>query len=186
MIVKQEELDALKRAVEDRFGQVLSTPHDFANLSGQLIEAGNPLAVSTLKRQWGYVDGYNTVRPSTLNALARYVGCRDWQEFCDTLTDDDSSDFVMGDVVAMNTLAVGDRVEVRWKPGRRIVVQYLGQGRMRVVESERSKLKVGDTFSCAGMVNGERLVLTQVERVGSDQAQTYVCGKHGGIIARRL
>ena len=96
------------------------------------------------------------------------------------------SSFPTGDVVALSTLRVGDCVEVTWSPGRRIVVQNLGQGRMRVIESQRSKLAVGTAFSCSGFVNGEHLVLTQVETAGSDHSLTYVCGKHGGITARIL
>ena len=183
----QEYISALRQAVEEKLGQSVTSPTDFARLSDSLLAAlGESLSVSTLKRLWGYVDGYATVRTSTLNVLSRYVGCRDWNEFCQSLADNDGSSFPEGDVVAMSTLAIGDCVEVRWAPGRRIVVKNLGQWRMTVVESERSKLPVGTTFTCAGMVNGEPLTLTQVEIPGTDRAQTYVCGKHGGITARRL
>lgn len=183
----QEYIEKLRQAVEEKLGQSVTSPTDFARLSDSLLAAlGESLSVSTLKRLWGYVDGYATVRTSTLNVLSRYVGCCDWNEFCQSLADNDGSSFPEGDVVAMSTLAIGDCVEVRWVPGRRIVVKNLGQWRMTVVESERSKLPVGTTFTCAGMVNGEPLTLTQVEIPGTDRAQTYVCGKYGGITARRL
>ena len=183
----QEYISALRQAVEEKLGQSVTSPTDFARLSESLLAAlGESLSVSTLKRLWGYVDGYATVRTSTLNVLSRYVGCRDWNEFCQSLADNDGSSFPEGDVVAMSTLAIGDCVEVRWAPGRRIVVKNLGQWRMVVVENVRSKLLVGTTFTCAGMVNGERLTLTQVEIPGADRARSYVCGKHGGITARVL
>lgn len=183
----QEYIEKLRQAVEEKLGQSVTSPTDFARLSDSLLAAlGESLSVSTLKRVWGYVDGYATVRTSTLNILSRYVGCRDWNEFCQSLADNDGSSFPEGDVVAMSTLAIGDCVEVRWAPGRRIVVKNLGQWRMAVVENERSKLLVGTTFTCAGMVNGERLTLTQVEIPGADRARSYVCGKHGGITARVL
>ena len=178
-------IEALKRAVEEKFGQSVSSPTDFDRLHDSLQAAlGESLSMSTLKRMWGYVAGYASVRTSTLNTLARYVGCRDWQEFCDAQSNPDTSSFPAGDLVAVSTLAIGDRVEVTWSPGRRIVAQYLGQWRMCVVESERSKLQVGTRFTCSGIVNGERLTLTQVEMPGIAQAQTYVCGKRGGITAR--
>ena len=183
--MKQEQIVALKQAVENRYGQSLSSPTDFGRLCDQLsLSLGTSLSLSTVKRLWGYVAGYATVRVSTLDTLSRYVGCRDWQEFCATLEHPDVSSFPTGDVIALSTLTVGDIIEILWSPGRRIVVQYLGQGRLRVVESLRSKLTVGTTFSCAGIVNGERLTLTQVEIPGTDQALTYVCGKRGGITAR--
>lgn len=187
MKVSQQQLAALRSAVENHYGQTLNTPHDFMCLAGRLrAEGAGSLSMSTIKRLWGYVSGYETVYVSSLNVLSRYVGCRDWQEFCDTLNESDTSDFSLGEVVVLSSLKVGDEVEVRWHPGRRIVAKYMGQGRMRVVVSERSKLAVGDTFSCSGMVNGEQLVLTQLEHAGADQVLTYVCGKRGGITARKL
>ena len=187
MEVSQHQLEALRNAVENRYGQTLNSPHDFMCLGERLQNEGaGSLSVSTIKRLWEYVPGYKTVYVSSLNVLSRYVGCRDWQEFCETLTEADTSDFSLGEVVALSTLKVGDEVEVRWRPGRHIVVKYLGQGRMRVIASERSKLAVGDTFSCSGMVNGEPLVLTQLEHANADQVLTYVCGKLGGITARKL
>lgn len=183
----QEQLAALRQAVEDHYGQAINSPTDFAGLCDQLVLAqGEQISVSTLKRVWGYVTGYATIRVSTLNILSRYAGCRDWRDFCDTLANPDVSDFPAGDVVVLSTLKVGDNVEVKWSPGRRIVAQYLGQGRMRVIESQRSKLAVGTTFSCNGFVNGEQLILTQVETSSAEQALTYVCGKRGGITARIL
>ena len=187
MEMMQEQLAALRQAVEDRYGQAINSPTDFAGLCDQLALAqGEQISVSTLKRVWGYVTGYATIRVSTLNILSRYAGCRDWRDFCDTLANPDVSDFPAGDVVVLSTLKVGDNVEVKWSPGRRIVAQYLGQGRMRVIESQRSKLAVGTTFSCNGFVNGEQLILTQVETSSAEQALTYVCGKRGGITARIL
>jgi len=187
MEMMQEQLAALRQAVEDRYGQAINSPTDFAGLCDQLaLVQGEQISVSTLKRVWGYVTGYATIRMSTLNILSRYAGCRDWRDFCDTLANPDVSSFPTGDVVALSTLKVGDNVEVKWSPGRRIVAQYLGQGRMRVIESQRSKLTVGTTFSCNGFVNGEQLILTQVETSSADQAMTYVCGKRGGITARIL
>ncbi|MBR6284870.1 MAG: hypothetical protein IKR25_11350 [Muribaculaceae bacterium] len=184
---KEEQIEALKQAVEDQFGQSVSSPADFARLGDELRAVlDDSLSVSTLKRVWGYVAGYASVRTSTLNTLSRYVGCRDWQEFCDTLSKPRSSSFPDGDMVAMSALAIGDLVELTWAPGRRIVARYMGQGRMCVVENMRSKLMVGTTFTCAGMVNGERLMVTQVELPGTLESLTYVCGKHGGITARVL
>ncbi len=180
----QEQLAALRHAVEDRYGQSISSPSDFAGLCDHVaLVQGEQISLSTVKRLWGYVKGYSTIRASTLNILSRYAGCRDWRDFCDTLSNPDVSLFPTGDVVALSTLKVGDCVEVTWSPGRRIVVQNLGQGRMRVIESQRSKLAVGTTFSCTGFVNGEQLMLTQVETVDSDHSLTYVCGKRGGITA---
>ncbi|MBO7609258.1 MAG: hypothetical protein J6S96_03530 [Muribaculaceae bacterium] len=180
-------VERLRYDVEQRYGHQITGPHDFNELSDEIAAVTDErLSVSTLKRLWDYVKGYNTVRLATLGVLARYVGCRDWAEFCDTLTAEDTSGWHYAPVIPISTLKQGDRIEVTWHPGRRIVVQYMEQGRFRVLECERCKLAVDDTFSCIGMVCGEQLVLTQVQRIGSDCVKTYVCGKKGGIQARKL
>lgn len=182
-----EYVEALRRAIENKFGQSVSAPSEFERLRDSMFATlGETLSISTIKRVWGYVNGYESVRTSTLNTMARYVGFRDWKEFCETQANPDASTFPLQGVLVISTLAIGDRVEVTWSPGRRIVVQYMGQMRLCVVESERSKLTVGTKFTCSGMVNGERLTVTQVETPGAKQALVYTCGKHGGITARVL
>ena len=177
----------LRQDVERHFGHEVTGPHDFVELCDEIAAATNErISVSTLKRLWGYVEGYDSVRLSTLGVLARYVGCRGWSEFCDTLNSEETSEWNTESVIPVSTLRPDDRVEITWQPGRRMVAQYLGQGRFRVMERDRCKLVVGDTFSCAGMVCGERLVLTQVEHAGNNHVLTYVCGKKDGIQARKL
>ncbi len=67
----QDQLSALRQAVEDRYGQAINSPADFAGLCDQLaLVQGEQISVSTLKRIWGYVTGYSTIRVSTLNILS--------------------------------------------------------------------------------------------------------------------
>ena len=187
MSVNVEYIEKLREAVAQQYGKSIDSPSEFASLSAAIKDVTQlSLSTSTLERVWGYVKGYKTVRRNTLNVLSRYVGCRDWDEFCGTFSSTSVSDWGTTGTIALSSLNVGDRVEVRWSPGRRIVVRYLGQGKMCVEESIRSKLAVGDTFICAGMVNGDSLVLLQVMHAGKNEVMTYVCGKHGGIMAQKL
>ena len=76
------EVIQLRKDVEARFGTRPATPADFESLIAQIwLCLHENLALSTLERLWGYVEGANNTRLSTLNILARYVGSRDWNDY---------------------------------------------------------------------------------------------------------
>lgn len=79
----QQHIAALRESIETSVGKRIQTPKDFDYLS-QVIEEcqGEHISVSTLKRIWGYVASSSMPRRSTLNILAKQVGNRDWDDFC--------------------------------------------------------------------------------------------------------
>ena len=70
----------LRHCVEESANHRIKTSTDFTFLAGVIQERlGETVATSTLKRLWGYVDGYASTRESTLNILARFIGYPDWR-----------------------------------------------------------------------------------------------------------
>ena len=62
----------LRQMVEESVSRKMKTPADFQFLTGVIQErCRETLGVTTLKRIWGYIDGYDTLRFSTLSLLAR-------------------------------------------------------------------------------------------------------------------
>ena len=43
----------------------------------------------------------------------------------------------------------GEMLEVRWRPDRRCILEYIGKEHFKVIKSENSKLNEGDTFRSA-------------------------------------
>lgn len=81
---RAEHIEQLKRAVVAAFGQTLDSPTDYERLSADIQhKTGELISVSTLKRLFGYIKPGTIPRPSTLSALARYVGSSGWSDFCD-------------------------------------------------------------------------------------------------------
>ena len=69
----------LRHCVEESANHRIKTSTDFTFLARVIQERlGETVATSTLKRLWGYVDGYASTRESTLNILARFIGYPDW------------------------------------------------------------------------------------------------------------
>ena len=142
----------LRREVARSANHRVQTSNDFAVLSGMIQERiGEKVATSTLKRIWGYVDGYASTRETILNILCRFVGFPDYETFVSDFCEQDSvqsSHYVLGETVWSKDLAVLALVEVQWNPNRRCIFRHLGDGRFEVVESQNAKLKPGDTFQC--------------------------------------
>lgn len=80
---QEEALSRLLRRVEEKVGREMKTPKDFEFLSAQIFEqTRRTISVSTLKRVWGYIDSYRSIRESTLDLLAQFAGYDNYQHFC--------------------------------------------------------------------------------------------------------
>lgn len=178
----EKEIIILKNMVEESVGRKISTPADFAFLSGIIAErCKETLGITTLKRIWGYVEGYDTTRNSTLSILARSVGFHDWDDFLSNYDSDvESSHLVIGQTFSANQLRVGDSILVTWAPDRRCTFYHCGEGQFRVTSTENSKLRVGDTFHCPYFVIGQPLYLDNFVR-DNKPPTLFVIGNKGGI-----
>lgn len=74
----------LLHAIEQQTGLNMQHNHDFVSLSQLIFERlHESISASTLKRLWGYVDPQNVKpRTNTLNILAVFLGCEDFDNFC--------------------------------------------------------------------------------------------------------
>lgn len=84
---REKLIEQLKHAVIAAFGQTLDAPTDYERLSADIQnKTGELISTSTLKRLFGYIKPGTVPRPSTLSALARYVGSAGWSDFCNKCT----------------------------------------------------------------------------------------------------
>ena len=97
-----------------------------------------------------------------------------------------SSDFILTRHLDTKKLELGYKVNIKWLPDRKLLVEHLGGGKFRVLKSINSKLSVDDTFECPQLIEGERLYVGNLihhtkegETVGPIN---YVAGKLSGII----
>ncbi len=182
-----DELTALREAVELRFGHAVTIPRDFNALANDIFnQKHETIAENTLKRLFGYSGGYETSRRFTLDVLAHYVGRKDWDDFCHNLRDNASSQVFDNDIVNVCSLSPGMRLELRWYPERRVVVEYQGDNNFVVMESVNAKLTVGDTFSCQSFLNNQPLTVTNLLHKNNDHPVNYICGKQGGITVKLI
>ena len=174
----------LREEVEHSANHRVKTSTDFAVLSGMIQErVRESIATSTLKRIWGYVEGYATTRKSTLDILARFVGFPDYETFVSDFCEVEgvqSSHYVLGETVWSKDMPTDAFVKVSWNPNRHCVFRHLGNSQFIVENAQNSKLKPGDTFHCERFTLMQPLFLNDVTHDGK-QRELFIAGNKGGI-----
>lgn len=173
----------LRNLIEESVGRKIKTPTDFSFLTGVIMERTKEmLSVTTLKRIWGYIDGYDTTRYATLSILARCVGYKDWESFeqnyCNS--DQESSKLLFGESLNVQDLAEGTLIRIAWNPDRECLLRVLGKGNFEVLESVNSKLKANDTFHCSLMILNQPLYIDNLVQANHESA-LFVVGNKGGL-----
>lgn len=180
------EIETIYQSLRDEMvramGYDMKTPSDFDKLADSIFCVTHVrLSSHTLKRFWGYLKSVN-VRRSTLDVMARFIGCRSWEGFVEMKEGQASGDchISLGDYLDVTSLPIGARIRISWNPNHCIVARYEGHGLLIVEESVNGELKFGDTFRCFRIVAHEPLVLTELRRPGIPQF-CYVCGERYGV-----
>ena len=178
------EILALRMDIEKQLQRRIKTPYDFEFLTGVVWERLHEhISPTTLKRLWGYIDGADTTRRSTLCLLSRFLGYEDWEAYMAALTNrtDVESEVFAGEGLSINDLRAGDKIEVTWLPNRRCVFQYEGDAHFLVTEAENAKLQVGDRFETACFILGKPLYIDRLVR-GDEPPTAYVAGAKNGLL----
>lgn len=172
----------IKEMIIKRFDAPLIYPQQCEALSKDIREVtGQTLGVTTLKRMFGFVKGAASPRRASLDIIAQYLGFNDYDALCMSIGHDiDISDFAVIDCLTSDDLEPGESVCLTYDPGRRILIEYLGENIYEVKESVGSKLMVGDKLIIAGFYVGFNLLITDIERAGSHLGP-YRAAKRGGL-----
>lgn len=139
----------------------------------------------TLRRLLGLrSDGYSTVRRTTLNILAQYVGFFDFDKFLNQLRDEGEAQSELTEVIdTVNSanLRTGCRLSISWQPNRRCTLSYKGNLMWQVESVENSStLRVGDTLFCSQFANGQMVFADRLVR-GVETLGGLRLGINGGV-----
>lgn len=177
------EVFELRKELERSLGKKLKTPADFEFCVGAIWERLHQnISPTTLKRMWGYIEGADTTRLSTLNLLSHYLGYSDWDGFRRHLEEnsESQSNEMINPTLLSSSLHNGERVEIQWQPNRRCVLEYLGENSFVVIESEHSKLQKGNTFECLSFYLHHPLYIDNLVQ-GDNAPVSFVVGKRDGL-----
>ena len=183
------ELATLRSQVKSKSGLALDTHFHFIQLVSELEkELREHMSETTLERVWGYsTRGYDTVSRRTLDVLSRYVGAKNWDDFCLNLRTQKKreSDLFLTKVILSQSLEVGTRLLVGWQPNRICERRYLGNNRFEALRTENSSIQPGDKFSCILFEKGRELYMDLFQRadeIGEPHPSArYVVGQQNGL-----
>ena len=177
------EIIQLRNDVEKHIGQALLSPSDFHGLIQQIWNQQRAiLSLSTIKRLWGYVESNGTPRLSTLNTLAQFLGCADWNAYLVALEQRGGIESALctGEGIQTADLQAEDRIVVAWQPNRQCIFRYLGDNQFVVEDSTNAKLQQGITFSAARFMIGQPMYLDNI-LLADSTCTSYVAGKRHGL-----
>ena len=181
------QIAALRKAVENRFGNLLHTHLQFVALTEAIeVALHEHISPTTLERVWGYsTRHYDTVSRRTLDVLACYIDKGGWDEWCTHLkqTAGTESDFFTEGLLSVSSFSIGMRLRLGWQPDRMCEVRYMGDHRFVVESVTNGSLRVGDSFSCLQFQVGKLLYMDCFQRVGepSGADQRYAVGRENGL-----
>lgn len=177
------QLQHLIERVGQQFGHTIATSTDFEILSLDIErDTGDHLSASTLKRLWGYVSLHPVPRIATLDILARYIGHKSFQDFCQQLRSGESnpSDFFGTSCISVKELREGERVRIGWAPDRLVEMRYLGNFEFVVEASRNSQLRAGDRFQLSDIISGCPLCISRILRNGK-YTRPYIAAMKEGL-----
>ena len=174
--------EILKR-IREKAGVDMTKSVDFDILAQAIKDKTNEsLGVNTLKRLFGYKTDKVVPRLSTMDVIAQYLGCADYESLIKELGEDaDISLFTPIDTIEVKDLEKGTQVRIAYDPNRVFFLTYLGDLKFIVNEVEGSKnILKGDILTITQLAVGHRLVVAHVDREGEDLG-TYEAAKYKGL-----
>ena len=172
--------------LKEKSGNQLRQPSDCEFLSLDIESKTRVhIGATTLKRLLGFAHDERTPHASTLDAIAHYLGYAHWEELL-LIEDKGNSGFGTSDEeIRSADLQVGAILEITYLPDRRVVMQYLGNQRYRIVESENSKLQKGDELEIQNFVLHHPLLVLNVLREGESLGQ-FTAGRVSGLTSVKV
>lgn len=159
----------------------LRLPSDCELLSLDIAsKTGIRIGATTLKRLVGFAQDEREPHASTLDAIANYLGYAHWNELTQ-IEDKGNSGFDASDEeVRSADLQPDVCIEITYLPDRKVKMLYLGNLRYRIVESENSKLQIGDEVEIYNFVLHHPLLVLNVWRDGEVMGQ-FTAGRVSGL-----
>lgn len=168
-----KEIQALREQIEEKLGFKMKTPRDFVFLSGAIMGVTSEnLSSTTLKRVWGYIEESKKIRLNTLNVLSMFLGYGEWDSFLSF------GGKKRIDILKTSDLNENDKIELCWRPNRRILVRYAGRNGFVVMEQENTMFSKDDTFNCSLFVLHEPTCINNFS-CNSNSQDNFVFGGNG-------
>ncbi len=174
--------EKVRQMILEKYNTPLQYPQQCEALSMAIYEAtGETLSTTTLKRLFGFVKGPKSLRSSSLDIIANYLGYADYDLLLKEIgKNTDISDFSNVESNESVNIKVGTVVRISYQPNRVLILRYLGDNKYVVTEARGSKLQKDDVLMISGFYIGFELLISDVVRNGLHLG-SYRAAKQGGL-----
>ena len=167
--------------IKERSNLDINSPKAFYSLALDICDkTGEKLGENTLRRLTGALKDDREPRRHTLDVVARYLSHPDWKSLLKSLNEEDSRLDACIEMLHTPDLATGDCVEVKWHPGRKVVLEKKEGNLFVVKSSENAKLHRGDTLHVSAVAKGFPFLAGDVVR-GGEHIGDYVAAEENGV-----
>lgn len=169
--------------IREKIGLDMTRSGDFEVLSQAIRDTTNEnLGVNTLKRLFGFKMDKTVPRLSTLDIIARFLGCDNYDSLAKELGEDaDISVFTPIEAIDVLSLQPGTQVRTVYEPNRVFTMTYISESRFIVNDVKGSKnILKGDILTVSQLAVGHRFIASQVNRDGNDLGP-YEAAKFKGL-----
>ncbi|WP_221412371.1 hypothetical protein [Dysgonomonas sp. 520] len=176
----------IKKLLENKLGKDIRYSSDIEHLSFDIEQHTNQrIGVNTLKRLLGQIEGVKEPRLYTLDTIARYLNHKNWDELLESLDQSGNSDFSTIEEIEVTKLSMGDKIQFTYTPDRSVTVKFIENNRFEVIESQNSKLQIGDIIEVNHFVLKYPLMANDVIR-NSVSLGKFTAGKVSGITSLKI
>lgn len=161
-----------------------SHTRDFSTLSAAIHAAtAQYVSENTLRRLMGATPNNSEARPSTLDAIANYLGYINWKALEENNHGSGFRD--TRKVVTSSDLQIGQHLEIIYPVDRLLRIRLVRENIFLVEECTSSNLHPNDELHIMMAAEGQTLFVLHVYRNGKDIGQ-YTAGEVGGLSSIRV
>lgn len=175
----------IRELLKNKSGKELIEPSDCDFIVLDIYNVTHErIGINTLKRMLGFIDDERNPRISTLNIIAKYLGYSNWETLSKAELSNSTFDKIDGEL-DLESLCIGQKIELSYLPNRTLKIKYLGEYRFIVISSINSKLQTGDCFEARHLMLNYPLIASEVMRQGQCLGQLKA-GNISGLTSIKL
>jgi hypothetical protein len=176
----------IRERIEHKFGQEIRYSKDCEVLANEISNTTTKkISVSTVKRLFGFAKGIEEPRLYTMDALAVYLGYKNYDELLAEFKSANSSEFEIVEEIRVDELNLNVELALHYEPNRRLKLRYLGDSKFELIEVVNSKLLEKDIVVVNHIVRDYPLFLSNVIRQEKNLG-SYIAAKISGVTAIRI
>jgi hypothetical protein len=176
----------IRERIEHKFGQEIRYSKDCEVLANEMSNTTTKkISVSTVKRLFGFAKGIEEPRLYTMDALAVYLGYKNYDELLLEFKSANSSEFEIVEEIRVDELNLNVELALHYEPNRRLKLRYLGDSKFELLEVVNSKLMEKDIVVVSHIVRDYPLFLSNVIRQEKNLG-SYIAAKISGVTAIRI